>query len=99
MLENSSWIFFAAKPYKPNGQWVREFYVNLMKTDMTTRLITIQCKVVNYKPKIINVIYGLLHHDIEAFMDKDCESGAWIASILCPGKNVSWANTNTEILY
>ncbi|KAG5590635.1 hypothetical protein H5410_041149 [Solanum commersonii] len=83
--------------YKVNDQWVREFYVNLMKTDMTTRLITIQFKVVNYKPKIINVTYGLLDHDIEACMDKDCESGAWITSMFCQGKNVSWVNTKAEV--
>lgn len=99
MLENSDCIFFAAKPYKVNDQWVREFYVNLMKTDMMTRLITIQFKVVIYKPKIINVAYGLLDHNIEACIDKDCDSGAWIALMFCPGKNVSWANTKVKILY
>lgn len=77
-LENSSWTIFTPKPCKENDEWVKELYVNLMKTDIKTRLITIQGKVVNYGPKSINVIYRLLDHDIEVFADKDCEFGAWI---------------------
>ncbi|KAG5615484.1 hypothetical protein H5410_015308 [Solanum commersonii] len=54
---------------------VREFYANLMETNMSNRLITIGGKVVDCGSKAINFIYGLKRHYTEAFMDKDCESG------------------------
>lgn len=64
---------------------------------MASKLITIRGKVVDYRPKAINQIYGLLNHDIKAFTNKDCESGTWLASKICPDRNVPWATTKTKI--
>ncbi|KAK6780079.1 hypothetical protein RDI58_022263 [Solanum bulbocastanum] len=75
-----------------------EFYVNLMETYMASKLITIQGKVANYVSEVINWIYGLLDHDIKASTDRDCASGAWLASKLCPSNSVPWAITKAKIL-
>lgn len=75
-----------------------EFNVNLMETDMASKLITIRGKVVNYVSEVINRIYGPLDHDIKASTDRDCASGAWLASKLCPGNNVPWAIRKAKIL-
>ncbi|KAH0709289.1 hypothetical protein KY284_010716 [Solanum tuberosum] len=47
-------------------------------------------KVVYYGMEAINQVYRLLNHDLEAFTEKDCASGAWLASKLCPGKTIPW---------
>ena len=40
-LGTSGWICFAPEPCKANEQWVREFYVNIMVTDMTTKVVIV----------------------------------------------------------
>ncbi|KAG5631942.1 hypothetical protein H5410_003659 [Solanum commersonii] len=35
-----------------------------------------------------SAIYRLLDHDLEAFTTKDCELGVWLASMICPRKNL-----------
>lgn len=50
-LENSELIYFVPKPCRANQQWVRDFYANLMETNMSTRLITFRGEVVNYGQK------------------------------------------------
>ncbi|KAG5585991.1 hypothetical protein H5410_046425 [Solanum commersonii] len=42
---------------------------------------------VNYRSKVINVIYGLLDHDIEDFNANGYKLRNWQASKLCLGKN------------
>ncbi|KAG5585863.1 hypothetical protein H5410_046297 [Solanum commersonii] len=69
-----------------------------METEMMERLITIRGKVVSFGPEVINAIYRLLDHDIEAFMVKDYWSGARLASKLCPRKNVPWVIIKAWIL-
>ncbi|KAK6773809.1 hypothetical protein RDI58_029048 [Solanum bulbocastanum] len=76
----SGWICFAVEPCKANEQWVWEFYANLVENNIASRLITIQGKVVDYSPEVINRVYGILNHDIRAFTNKDYAVGAWLVS-------------------
>ncbi|KAH0706094.1 hypothetical protein KY285_012248 [Solanum tuberosum] len=47
-------------------------------------------KVVHYVMEAINQVYRLLNHDLEAFTEKDCASGAWLASnFISPSGNIS----------
>jgi len=53
---------------------------------MTTKLMIIRGKVVNYGPKAINVVFGVQDHDNKAFKEKDYEMGTWLESKVFPRK-------------
>ncbi|KAH0776652.1 hypothetical protein KY290_008063 [Solanum tuberosum] len=61
-------------------------------------LQTFYQRLIAFGQEAINRVYGLLNHDIKAFTNKDCESGAWLASKLSPSKNFPWAIIKAKIL-
>ena len=66
-----------------------KLYANLKEISKSTRLIKIRGKAFNYGPKMINVIYGLLDHDIKDFKDNGYKPRNRLASKLCLWKNVT----------
>ena len=61
---------------------------NLMVTAMTTKVVIVRGKAVDYSPEAINEVYGLQNHDMGLFRAKDCAPGSLLVSKLCPSKNV-----------
>lgn len=52
---------------------------------------------VHFGVEKINAIYLLPNTDMTEFQEKSCEPGTWMAIILYPSSEVSWATTKREI--
>lgn len=70
-------------------QWVKEFYENLMITNITTLVMTICRKLVNLSLEVINAFNGLPNHETTLLLAKDNATEICLVSKLFLGKNVS----------
>ena len=90
-LKTSGWMCFAREPCRANETIVREFYANLQEVNFKTPVVRIRGKMVDIGTEAINRAYGLPDHDFDLFTAQYCAPGSWLASYLCPGQRVKWA--------
>lgn len=53
-LVATGWICFSLQLCKANEQWVREFYANLKAMKLSTPIMRIRGKMVNFRDEVIN---------------------------------------------
>lgn len=68
---------------------MREFYANFKHIDFNDLQLIIKVKIVRFDPEQINEIHGLPNHPLESMREKDACLGTWVASKVCPKKNLS----------